>query len=400
MLDEPIDKTKEVNRMEFHAVIGAAYGDEGKGTIVAKLAAAANGRVLNVLTNGGAQRGHTVKFSNGKTFTNKHFGSATYLQAANYFAPSFILDPMQFRTEYETYDDLSVDVFYRNKACRWVTPFDIMANQAEAKLRKLHNTCGMGIWKTIQRFNKSSTFNKLFDDFIALDFDQQFKYLELIAIYYISDYDSFSMWPNEYKVFFTDRVIRSNLIAHFIEDCIFMAQNTKPVDDITKEKGFLTEKLIDNFDRIIFENGQGLAIGDNGTDDSFATPSKTGYNALPKEFLDYIKANNKTINLHYVSRTYETRHGDDSSFSNMERKAISSYIKEDTNNHYNMWQGEFKYKPLDVGQLNARIAKDLSGVVNANVYLDLTHCDEIGPEGIVCPFAKTITYTGSAVVEK
>lgn len=387
--------------MEFHAVIGAAYGDEGKATVTAKLATAANGSVLNVLTNGGAQRGHTVKFSDGKTFTNKHFGSATYLHAANYFAPSFILDPMQFRVEYEIYEDFNFYGFYRNKACRWVTPFDIMANQAEAKLKKLHNTCGMGIWKTVQRFNKSSACNKLFDDFIALDFDQQFKYLEQIAIYYLSDYDSFSMWPNEYKVFFTDCMIRSNLIAHFIEDCIFMAQNTEPIDDITKEKGHFGKKLlIEDFDRIIFENGQGLAIGDDGTDNRFATPSKTGYNALPKEFLDYMKANNKTVNLHYVSRTYETRHGDDDDFGGIERKTISSYIKEDTNNHYNTWQGEFKYRPLDVGQLNARIAKDLSGVGNANVYLDLTHCDEIGPEGIVCPFAKTITYTGSAIVEK
>ena len=190
------------------------------------------------------------------------------------------------------------------------------------------------------------------------------------------------------------------MIAHFINDCIFMAQNTEPVDDITKEKGIFAERLIDSFDRIIFENGQGLAIGDDGTDNKFATPSKTGYNALPKEFLDYIKVNNKIINLHYVSRTYETRHGDDDSFGSIERKTVSSYIKEDTNNHYNMWQGEFKYKPLDIGQLNARIAKDLSGVTNANVYLDLTHCDEVGPEGIVCRFAKKTTYTGSAVVEK
>ena len=386
--------------MEFHAVIGAVYGDEGKATITAKLAAAANGSVLNVLTNGGAQRGHTVKFSDGKSFTNKHFGSATYLHAANYFAPSFILDPMQFRVEYETYDDFSFDVFYRNKACRWVTPFDIMANQAETKLKKLHNTCGMGIWKTIQRFSQSSTCNKLFDDFIALDFDQQFKYLELVAKQY-SNSELFNVWPDEYKVFFEDRIIRSNLIAHFIDDCVFMAHHTDPVDDLTKEKGFFGKELfIDDFDRIIFENGQGLAIGDDGTDNQFASPSKTGYNALPKEFLDYIKTNNKTINLHYVSRTYETRHGDDDSFGSIERKTISSYIKEDTNNHYNMWQGEFKYKPLDIGQLNARIAKDLSGVTNANVYLDLTHCDEVGPEGIVCPFAKATTYTGSAVIEK
>ena len=386
--------------MEFHAVIGGSYGDEGKGTVTAKLAATANGSVLNVLTNGGAQRGHTVKFSDGKSFTNKHFGSATYLHAANYFAPSFILDPMQFRAEYETYGDFNFYAFFRNRACRWVTPFDIMANQAEAKLRNLHNTCGMGIWKTIQRFSQSSTCNKLFDDFIALDFDQQFKYLELVAAQYSSSND-FDIWPDEYKVFFEDRIIRSNLIAHFIDDCVFMARHTDSVDDLTKEKGLFGKKLlIEDFDRIIFENGQGLAIGDDGTDNKFATPSKTGYDALPKEFLDYIKANNKTINLHYVSRTYETRHGDDTGFGNMERNAISSYIKEDTNNHYNMWQGEFKYKALDVGQLNARIANDLSGVLNAYVSLDLTHCDEVGPEGIVCPFAQEITYTGSAIVDK
>lgn len=387
--------------MEFHAVIGSAYGDEGKGTITAKLAATANGKVLNVLTNGGAQRGHTVKFSDGKSFTNKHFGSATYLHAANYFAPSFILDPMQFRVEYEIYGDFNFYGFYRNKKCRWVTPFDIMANQAETKLKKLHNTCGMGIWKTIQRFSQSSICNKLFDDFIALDFDQQFKYLELIAAQYSGNHTVFDMWPAEYKVFFEDRIIRSNLIAHFIDDCVFMAHHTDPVDDLTKEKGsFGKELLIDDFDRIIFENGQGLAIGDDGTDNQFASPSKTGYNALPKEFLDYIKTNNKTINLHYVSRTYETRHGDDDSFGSIERKTISSYIKEDTNNHYNMWQGEFKYKPLDIGQLNARIAKDLSGVLNTYVSLDLTHCDEVGPEGVVCSSAQEITYTDSAIVKK
>ena len=358
------------------------------------------GIFLNVLTNGGAQRGHTVKFSDGKSFTNKHFGSATYLHAANYFAPSFILDPMQFRVEYESYDRFNFYGFFRNKKCRWVTPFDIMANQAETKLRNLHNTCGMGIWKTIQRFSQNSACNKLFDDFIALDFDQQFKYLELIAKQY-SGSELFNVWPDEYKVFFEDHIIRSNLIAHFIDDCVFMNQHTDPVDDLTKEDGLFGKKLlIDDFDRIIFENGQGLAIGDDGTNNKFATPSKTGYDALPKEFLDYIKANNKVINLHYVSRTYETRHGDDVGFGSIKRDTISSYIKEDTNNHYNMWQGEFKYKALDVGQLNARIAKDLSGVLNTYVSLDLTHCDEVGPEGIVCPFAQEITYTDSAIVKK
>jgi adenylosuccinate synthase len=384
--------------MEFHAVIGSGYGDEGKGTVTARIAANARGQVLNILTNGGAQRGHTVQFSDGKSFTNKHFGSATYLHAANYFAASFILDPMQFKVEYYNYPiGFSFYGFFRNKACRWITPFDIMANQAEAKIEDLHNTCGMGIWKTIQRYSTTG-FNKSFDEFLVLEFDQKIKYLEGIATYY-EHTPRFDCWPAEYKVFFDDKLMLSNLISHFIADCEFMGIHTTPVDSLTKEKGFLSEKcLLEDFDRIIFENGQGLAIGDNGTDDKFATPSKTGFGALPVDLLNWIRSKNISLNLHYVSRTYETRHGDDDAFGKVDRRSLSSYIKEDTNNHYNMWQGEFKYKPLDVGQLNSRIAKDLKGVINTDVYLDLTHCDEIGPEGIVCPGA-IINCSDSPIVQ-
>ena len=49
-------------------IIGANYGDEGKGTVTAHYAKQATGSVLNVLTNGGPQRGHTVVCDKG-TFT-------------------------------------------------------------------------------------------------------------------------------------------------------------------------------------------------------------------------------------------------------------------------------------------------------------------------------------------
>ena len=61
--------------VDFHTVIGAGAGDCGKGTITAQIAANSS-NVLNVLTNGGAQRGHTVVFENGDKLvrkTNKHF---------------------------------------------------------------------------------------------------------------------------------------------------------------------------------------------------------------------------------------------------------------------------------------------------------------------------------------
>ena len=380
--------------IDFHTVIGANAGDEGKAVITAQIAANSLNNVLNVLTNGGAQRGHTVVFEDGDKLVkkiNKHFGSATYLHAANYFSSSFILDPMQFRVEYESYDAyFNFGYFYRHPNCRWVTPFDIMANQAEAKARGVHNTCGMGIWKTVQRFANSHYVMTL-DEFIALDFDKRIEYLKDIAKSYKPEMMRYNQ--KEYDIFFNDETIQMDLIFHFISDCEFMHMNTILVDD-----DFF--KLDKKFDTIICENGQGLAIGDDGTDDTQKTPTKTGLAALPKEFENYLHENHITNNIHYVSRTYETRHGDDITFDEMDAKYISSYIKEDTDNHFNMWQGSFKYAPLDVGKLNERIAKDLKGYNKSMIVnLDLTHCDEVGPEGIICPFAHNTIYRGSPIVK-
>lgn len=378
--------------IDFHTVIGANAGDEGKGTITAQIAANSS-RVLNVLTNGGAQRGHTVVFEDGDKLikkTNKHFGSATFLHAANYFSSSFILDPMQFKVEYGSYATyFEFGKFYRHPHCRWVTPFDIMANQAEAKARGVHNTCGMGIWKTIQRYT-NSCYNMTFDQFIELDFDHRFEYLKSIAKYYEPEMIRYNQ--KEYDIFFNDETIQMSLIYHFISDCEFMHMHTVLIDS-----NFF--KLDMDFDTIICENGQGLAIGDDGIDNAQKTPTKAGLAAVPREFEDYIRQNHVSNNIHYVSRTYETRHGDDVTFNEMSAHNISSYIKEDTDNHFNMWQGNFKYAPLDVGKLNERIAKDLKGYSGSLIInLDLTHCDEVEPEGIICPLAHYTSRRGSSIV--
>lgn len=48
-------------------IIGASYGDEGKG-LATDFFAANRGRrdIINVLTNGGPQRGHTVELADGR----------------------------------------------------------------------------------------------------------------------------------------------------------------------------------------------------------------------------------------------------------------------------------------------------------------------------------------------
>ena len=71
--------------MDVSIVIGANYGDEGKGVITDALASRRPESIV-VLTNGGAQRGHTVVSPfTGKPHTFHHFGSGTFRGCSTYF---------------------------------------------------------------------------------------------------------------------------------------------------------------------------------------------------------------------------------------------------------------------------------------------------------------------------
>ena len=82
-------------------IIGANYGDEGKGlaTDFFGAQAADSFGTINVLTNGGPQRGHTVELADGRRHVFKHFGAASFRGAASYFAEQFIVNPMEFMRE-------------------------------------------------------------------------------------------------------------------------------------------------------------------------------------------------------------------------------------------------------------------------------------------------------------
>lgn len=386
--------------MEAHVVIGANFGDEGKGTVAAGLAAYKDSKkVLYVLNNGGAQRGHTINL-NGDLVTNKHFGSGTIFGCDTYFAENFLLDPIQFKNENDLNINYTSDktiTFYRHSDCKWVTPFDIMANQSDSIIEGKQNTCGMGIWRTITRyedFYNGRPLNMSFDSFMLLDYSDKIQYLKSIAKYYKYT----SMISGNYKVFFDDPIVMDNLINHFIADCIYMYQNTVPIKN-TPEHEFIKY----GYETVIFENGQGLGIQDTGSNISSTTPSFTGLRALPASMKFLYNKDDIDFNVHYVTRTYETRHGEDDYFKSIEKKSMSSYIKDDTNNHYNQWQGEFKYHPLNVMAMNGRIYEDLKFIPKelenkVNIILDITHCDEIGPENIYCKAANKINLIGTSKI--
>lgn len=336
--------------MKNIVVVGANYGDEGKGIITARIAKQyADKNILNILTNGGSQRGHTVKNSTTQHIF-QHFGSATFGGATTYYPPEFILNPMQFVKEYGELRELNVRVkrpiasFY----CRWSTPFDMMANQI-SQLNNWTGSCGYGIWNTIIRY--SNFVYKNFFTFCESSFEEQKEFLNKVKEYYENKLTEI---PIEYK----DSWNSENLIVNFINDCEFMYSMVRSIKlDVPV-----------GFDVGIFESGQGLLLSDKGIDDKDTTPSITGM----KNHLLY-KLKNPEI--HYVTRPYVTRHG---SSEFLGKGSVDSDLNKSTEtNTYNQFQRDFNYGNLDISSLKERIENDCLG---KNYILEVTHCDELDRE--------------------
>ena len=332
--------------MKARIVIGANYGDEGKGTVVARYSKNSY-NVLNVLTNGGSQRGHSILTKDG-SITFQHFGSGTYYGADNYYSCFFILNPIQFVNEYNSLI-VKPKRIYRDARCRWSTPYDALANLISEQQRKRKASCGMGIWNTIRRWN--SGLNLLFDEFIRLD--DKIAYLNKVKAYYEKELTIRGAWLPIWN-----SVV---LQKHFINDCSFMKEKTivQPIDTL-------------EYENLIFENGQGLLLSDTGKDTADTTPSNTGI-AYSLEILKQIK-NVEEVTAHYVTRPYLTRHGDGEMENHTQRQELSKDIKEDRTNHYNENQGIFRYGKLDISSLKNRINNDAKGY---KFELELTHCDEM-----------------------
>ena len=73
---------------------------------------------------------------------------------------------MQFVKEYNSLIIKPKNIF-RDRICRWTTPYDSMANLIKEETLNRKASCGMGIWNTIKRCD--STPIMLFDDFLRME---------------------------------------------------------------------------------------------------------------------------------------------------------------------------------------------------------------------------------------
>ena len=357
-------------------VIGANFGDEGKGLMTDYFCSQfpKYERVVNVRFNGGAQAGHTVVTPDGKRHVFHHFGSGSFLpNVATYLGPEFIINPILFRKEYEQLIAFGLyPMVYCHPKCIITMPQDMMVNQFIETRRGdgRHGSCGVGIYETLLRA-------KEFENDITMDMLNDVKGRTTIDI----DYYGFNRVEKMTGFELTDKekelMNNQNIRAHYNQDLQFLMSHTMLVDD---------DYIKDRFHDAVFEGAQGLLLDQNNSVYfPHLTPSNTGIqNVLP-----YLE-DDMDIEVCYVTRPYLTRHGAGYLPDECSREEVGAKI--DLTNHTNEWQGSLRYGQLNWDDFMVRIntdwAKSFSKTYRS---IAITHCDEASKEFLDMVFPH-ITY--------
>lgn len=338
-------------------VIGANYGDEGKGLVTDCLASRA-GKGVVVRFNGGAQAGHTVVTPDGKRHVFHHFGAGALAGVPTYLSSFFVVNPVLFLPEYRALGHLGGNTTcIAALRCPVTTPWDMMLNQAiETKRGDLrHGSCGVGFGETLERHThfpltladlKSEALLKQRLARIRQEWvPQRMRTLGLT-----------SLPPcNEDAVF-----------ERFVVDCGAMGR-------LLMDSGGAED--LNRYDDVIFEGAQGLMLDMDAPGFPHVTRSHTGLRN-PTSLLE--EAGFKgLVDVFYVTRPYVTRHGN-GPLNHVISPTLRMVCKTNVTNEF---QGELRYGRLSEARLLERITSDLDAPstddIEFNPHLALTCVDHI-----------------------
>lgn len=326
--------------MRARVVIGANFGDEGKGLMVDYLCSQGAGMVVRF--NGGAQAGHTVITPEGERHIFRHVGSGTFCGVPTFLSQFFVCNPVLFFRERAELISLGFHPeLYAHPDCLVTTIADMVINQRkeDARGKKRHGSCGIGFHETQNRSKVSElkiTMSDLWNGGKRLE-------AQLAEI------------CNKYVPFRIGMVLGQDWVPEFIACCRQFADLVQPLG-------------IAQCPDPVFEGAQGLLLDQNNAEFfPHVTHSHTGMHNVR---LLCEQAGITEIEAYYVSRTYLTRHG--AGPLPGEDRSLSY---EDETNHATHYQGNLRFAPLDKA-LWTRCANDTNG---APFKIVLTHCDQSAP---------------------
>lgn len=330
------------------AVIGAGYGDEGKGLATDffsrhyKAAMVARG-------NGGAQAGHTV-VDGEKRHVFGHVGAGAFAGVSTYLSSGFIANPTMLHRELVELlqQDRRRQRVYVSPHARVTTFYDMAINSLiEMKRDKdRHGSCGMGINETVTR------------DLAGYHLDMQ--------TVNTSQHGTLEMVRKIRDEWVPKRLLElgiskedfpNNPVAErFFEYFDYSAEGT--TEEIM-HYGELMElhnpKLfLDHDDVVVAEGAQGLMLDEYLGDFPHVTRSVTG---LASSIRAAAECGKTTIRPVYMTRAYATRHGAGELL--YQGVPITDKKIVDQTNVDNDWQGAIRYAPLNLHALAWYIREDM-----------------------------------------
>lgn len=360
-------------------VIGANYGDEGKGLMsryFAKQFRSDGERPITVFHNGTAQRGHTVDYEDGTRHVFHNFAAGTKEGAITYYADSFLVHPMDFCRELNELHAHGVSpTVLCDPNCVVVTPFDMMADliiedyiAAKTGARE-YGSCCYGSWSTTDRIKERPDNAYTISELSDLD---RFRYMVVAGRmmdwvrYRLSkfgvDLESVPLWK---KYFTEDSVYAESLAKRFWYDLRAF------IDNVNYS---LFDLLWKNHKAFIFEGAQGLLL-DKDRDGIWLTTSNTGIQNPVKLLAPYKDFNAEVC---YVTRSYITRHGDGPLKDEVSSERLGDDLFDKTN-VFNPFQGSLRYALIHMPKVLGEIEKDFSLTLDQKQFtptLAITHCNE------------------------
>ena len=337
----------------IHVVIGANYGDEGKGRTTAYLAAKHHSKNPAVVRfNGGAQAGHTV--GSGKyRHVFSHFGSASFDYVPTIFTSDFVCSPYLFKKENEQLIRKSVirPDLYVSPYCPVTTPWDMWFNQIVESKRGdgRHGSVGVGFGETLERHEKYPEFSLRAGDLVD-PIVRRKKIVDLVIGYLPKRLADLGIHPHEVDERHDWVYLNPDqIIDMFDEECEYFLNRVNIINEAD---------ALNKFDTLIFEGAQGLALDQEAPDFPHVTRSFTGINNVLR-VLDFAEIDDP-INLVYVTRPYLTRHGAGPLVGETTYGTIfaENFNVVDETNKPHEFQGTLRLALLDIDDLIMRVIKD------------------------------------------
>lgn len=339
-------------------IIGAGFGDEGKGLSTQYLCRQDPGALV-VRFSGGHQVGHTVSDPEGKLHVFSNYGSGTFLGNPTFWSSYCTLNPTGIRKEGKALAKNGiVPKLILDPAAMITTPFDIAWNRALEKIN-LHGSVGVGFGATVER-------NEGPDKFHALDIQLEAKLHQRLAN--IDHYYRIKAKRDGRKQLmkvYLDELEKIDWEA-FLEDIAWMQEH------VTIRSEWEVFKA---FDAFVFEGSQGILLDQ---DHGFFPHVTRAYTSSRNAMEMIQKYEIADPSLYYITRAYQTRHGNGPMTNNAFELDLINTGSE--TNSLNDWQGQFRKTVLDLDLLEHALAIDAIYAKGAKKHLMVTCLDQIPGE--------------------